>query len=108
MYYHDLLPADPTETQIKQLDETAKVVEDVTNMINFMSFNQKNFNALMSRQHRTLQQSFTRLCLNWLDHCASDVYLTDGRNDGSKKAALKLKEMEKREQFPLLSYIHPI
>ena len=44
----------------------------------------------MSCEHRTLQQSFTRLCLKWLEHVASEEYRTDGRNEDSKKVAKRL------------------
>lgn len=44
----------------------------------------KEFVAEMSRDHRTLQQSFTRLCAAWLEHCGSEDYLYDGRNAASR------------------------
>ncbi len=45
------------------------------------------FIATMNREHRTLQQSFTRLALQWLENCASDEYRTDGRNESSHNVA---------------------
>lgn len=44
----------------------------------------------MSMQHRTLQQSFTRLCLKWIEHVASPEYRTDPRNEQSQKIAQEL------------------
>ena len=57
----------------------------------------------MSRQHRTLQQNFTRLCLKWLEYVASDEYRTDGRNEQSKDIAQKLlagfKDLQAKEGY---------
>ena|ERR1035438_4726519 len=50
----------------------------------------------MNNQHRTLQQSFTRLCVDWIEHLASlngkggDFY--DLRNQASVKFAKRLTE----------------
>lgn len=35
--------------------------------------------------HRTLQQTFTKLCVMWLEHCGHPDYRYDGRNDASHK-----------------------
>ena len=43
----------------------------------------EKFLKAMTRQHRTHQQSFTRLCVLWLTHVGQDEYLTDGRNENS-------------------------
>ena len=69
------------ETQAKEL------ANEVTNYLN--SFTQKNdeFNKAMSREHRTLQQKYTKMCLSWLEHCASDEYHFDGRNEASHKVS---------------------
>ena len=44
----------------------------------------------MRNKHRTLQQSFTRLCLQWLEHMANPETRVDGRNEGSQNIARKL------------------
>jgi hypothetical protein len=53
----------------------------------------------LSREHRTLQQSFTKLCLKWIEHIAvpfvwegntATGYSVDGRNEASQKTAQKL------------------
>lgn len=36
-----------------------------------------------NKDHRTLQQQFTKLCLKWIEHCASNEYRTDARNEAS-------------------------
>ena len=71
--------------------KTQEVVVTLSNFVN--SFSQKpEFHTLMAREHRTIQQSFTRLCLQWLEHCASDDYRYDGRNEQSHKIAKQLIE----------------
>lgn len=78
---------------------TKELVQDITDYLN--SFNNKGqeFCEEMSREHRTLQQNFTRLCLQWIEHCASVEYRTDGRNEGSQKIARELLEGFKEKQF---------
>jgi hypothetical protein len=45
------------------------------------------FVAQMSRQHRTLQQGFTGLCVAWIEHLAA---LKDGEFDGRNEASVLL------------------
>ena len=69
-----------------------KLIGDITDHVNTFTSDADTFNVLMSNEHRTLQQSFTKLCLQWLEHCATDEYRTDGRNEGSKKVAKEILE----------------
>jgi hypothetical protein len=73
-------------------EKIVNTVEEITNLVN--SFDNKQvaevFIGEMSRKHRTLQQSFTQLCLRWIEHCASDTYQTDPRNEDSKVVAKTL------------------
>lgn len=69
---------------------TENLVIEITNYLNSYNNKSAEFNKAMSKEHRTLQQSFTRLCLSWLEHCASDEYRTDGRNEQSKEMAKTL------------------
>jgi hypothetical protein len=63
---------------------TAKqTVETVTDYLNSFSNKEKEFIQEMNKEHRTLQQSFTKLCLAWLENCASEDYRFDGRNEQS-------------------------
>lgn len=73
----------------KQMDSARKLTELITNHINTFSLGEKSryFNYAMSIEHRTLQQSFTRLILKWLEFISSDEYSTDARNEHSKKVA---------------------
>lgn len=62
----------------------------VSNMLNLMSFDYEGFCEEMTKEHRTLQQSFTRLCIHWLCTCSSDDYKYDGRNEASHLIAKAL------------------
>jgi hypothetical protein len=45
----------------------------------------------------TLQQSFTRLCLGWIEYVASNEYRTDARNEDSKAICMKMLHSFRRE-----------
>lgn len=80
--------------------ETA--VSTMSDFVNNFNSDHKEFCELMSRDHRTLQQSFTRLCLEWLEHVASDNYSTDLRNESSHTVArdmIKLYQEKQKEIF---------
>lgn len=70
--------------------ETKKLVGNITDYVNTFNDKGNEFCEAMSCEHRTLQQSFTKLCLKWLEHCASPEYRTDPRNEGSQKIAREL------------------
>lgn len=74
------------------MKNTKEVVQEITDYVNTFNDKGKEFCQAMSCEHRTLQQSFTKLCLQWLEHCASEEYRTDARNEGSKKIARELLE----------------
>ena len=63
--------------------------------INNMSLKTAPFIGLMANNHRTLQQNFTRVCVDWLKYLAScevgERY--DLRNEDSVKFAVKIKEV---------------
>ena len=67
-----------------------KNVETVSTMLNDFGFSAKGFCESMTREHRTLQQSFTRLCIEWLQTCADAEYRYDGRNEASHEVAKAL------------------
>jgi len=74
--------------------QTAKeLVNEVTNFVNTFSTSKSDeFISEMSHEHRTLQQSFTRLCLKWIEYCASDEYRYDDRNKASHTVSKQLIE----------------
>lgn len=65
----------------------------VSNIVNYSGGAGTNaFLEQMSRDHRTLQQSFTRLCLQWLEQVAErkGPQFTDARNETSQEIAENL------------------
>ena len=78
---------------------TKELVQEITDYLNTFNSEEKEFCEAMSCEHRTLQQSFTKLCLQWIEHCASDEYRTDGRNEQSQKIARELLEGFKDKQI---------
>lgn len=58
----------------------------VADCINSYSFDYKKFAEAMGTEHRTLQQSFTRLCVRWLEHLSNQQNF-DGRNEASVRLA---------------------
>lgn len=69
---------------------TDELVLEIGRYCNSYNVPMDKFNAQMSREHRTLQQTFTKLCLTWIEHVASDQYRTDGRNEQSKQVCKEL------------------
>lgn len=82
---------------------TEEVVQAITDYVNSYSSKEKEFCEAMSREHRTLQQSFTKLCFQWLEHVSSPDYRTDGRNEQSKRVSKQLldsfTEMKRKEGY---------
>jgi hypothetical protein len=70
-------------------EKAIEIAENITDYVNTFS-RRDEFNIAMSNQHRTLQQSFTRLCLKWLEHISKEEYRTDLRNQASKEIAQKI------------------
>lgn len=67
----------------------------ISNLIN-TGFSQRDFISRMSRDHRTLQAGFTRLCLAWLERAAEQY--KDGdydlqNEDECKNAYLMVKSL---------------
>jgi Mn-dependent DtxR family transcriptional regulator len=81
------------------MKQTKELVQEVSNYVNSFTNKGEEFCNEMSREHRTLQQSFTKLCLSWLEHCASDEYRTDGRNEQSQKIARELLDSFRDKQI---------
>lgn len=81
------------------MKQTKELVQEVSDYVNTFNDKGKEFCEAMSCEHRTLQQSFTKLCLQWIEHCASDEYRTDGRNEGSQKIAREVLEGFKQKQI---------
>ena len=79
--------------------------QKVAEMLNSFTFDYEGFCKAMSSEHRTLQQSFTRLCIHWLCTCASDEYRYDGRNEASHEVAKALIESQDADFIGNLPFI---
>lgn len=77
---------------MKTPEEVKKLTNEITNYVNSFIPDEVAFIQAMSQEHRTLQQSFTRLVLKWLEFVASEDYKYDDRNSGSHAVAKKLLE----------------
>ena len=75
-------------------EKSKEQVRQVSDMLNNIIFDYEGFCEEMTREHRTLQQSFTRLCIHWLSTCASDEYRFDDRNEASHVIAKALIESQ--------------
>jgi len=72
----------------------AKMAKNVANGLNCFGFSTKDFCEAMSMEHRTLQQSFTSLCLAWIKTCAEfDDWMIDGRNELSVEICKELNKV---------------
>lgn len=76
--------------EVSELKATLKdpkgVVRVMTGYLNILDSRRiEQFVECMAFEHRTLQQSFTRLCVAWLTHLGRDVQLYDDRNEASVK-----------------------
>lgn len=84
---------------------TEELVVAITDYVNTFNVPYDNFNAKMSTEHNTLQQTFTRLCLSWIEHVASDKYHTDVRNKQSQEVCKKLLSLFK-DEMKRVGYSH--
>lgn len=82
-----------------------KDVNEVSNILNNMGFNPEEFCEEFTREHRTIQQNLTRLCIHWLCTCASDDYRFDGRNEASHVIAKALIESQDADFIGSIPYI---
>ncbi len=78
-------------------EQVKNAVRVMADLVNTFSDKGSEFAKEMSKEHNTLQQSFTKLCFQWIEHVASDKYQTDGRNEGSKKIAKEVLEAFKEK-----------
>ena len=78
----------------------------ITGVLNYMSNDSERgylaFCVAMEREHRTLQQAFTRLCVAWFLFAANPDYRTDLRNEATHKLAGVLKPALEDSHMPLV------
>jgi len=84
--------------------EAKEITGKMTDYLNSFSNEQKNsdFCEAMSREHRTLQQNFTSLCLAWIEFMGNDSQefksrFTDARNESSNKICTQINEFMKEK-----------
>ena len=87
------------------MPNTKDNVSKVADMLNCMGFNPEEFCKEMTKEHRTLQQNFTRLCVHWLCTCASDDYKYDLRNEASHLVSKALVESQDPDFIGNIPYI---
>ncbi len=78
-------------------EDVAQAVQTISTFVNSLSNEGEEFSEQMGCEHRTLQQSFTRLCVAWLMHLSKvPEGHYDLRNQGSvllgRKFAEKLED----------------
>lgn len=78
-------------------NKAQNIAREMSNFVNSYSNRNKEFNLEMANEHRTLQQSFTKLCLQWIEYVASDEYRTDGRNQDSHDVCQKMVQAFQKE-----------
>jgi hypothetical protein len=78
----------------KTAREMAEAITDYLN--NFSREPAENLVEELLRQHRTLQQSFSRFCLRWFERLAEAPHGHDLRNEASVKLAQEIKKIDPR------------
>lgn len=73
--------------------DAAHCAKEMSSLVNRLGAQDADaFIEFMLREHRTLQQSFTGLCLKFLYELAKDRYGHDARNSASVEAARKVRD----------------
>lgn len=83
-------------------DTSKKIADTITTELNSFSFNAKDVAQAMTSEHKTLQQNFTRLCVEWLKVCGSDDYRYDDRNEASHTIGKKVAPLLEDEAIPFI------
>lgn len=73
----------------REHEREQRVASKIADLVN-SSLSEKEIAKAMTQEHRTLQQTFTRLAIEWLKVCASDDYRYDERNGRSHYIAKEI------------------
>ncbi len=73
-----------------EMTKEEKLATIVADGVNNIIFSPEAFCKAMEREHRTLQQTFTNLCIEWLKTVASKNYCFDARNEASHEIAREI------------------
>ena len=84
--------------------EVREVVSSVSHLVNAYCHEETDFFIReMGREHRTLQQGFTRLCQAWFLHLATlKEFQYDLRNEASVELAKKIRGVLEDNPLPLI------
>ena len=75
----------------------------ISSELNKFGVDYKGIADELRREHPTLQQNFTRLCVAWLERCAEDGEDTfDLRNQATHEIAKKAMAAIKNEPLPFI------
>ena len=80
------------------MSDAKKIVSNLTDYVNTFGDVHTEFIKNMETEHRTLQQSFTKLCLKWMEHVGSSEYRFDDRNKQSHETCRLMFELFKDYQ----------
>lgn len=87
---------------MSKFEKNKQNADVISAMLNIFGFDYRGFCEAMEREHRTLQQSFTRLCVEWLMTCASENYQYDERNEASHTVAKQMMDSVKEAHLPMI------
>lgn len=76
--------------------------QKVADLVNPFGFHPDKVAEALKLEHRTLQQNFTRFCLEWLRVCAREDYMYDARNEASHIVAKKLLDGKDIDGLPFI------
>lgn len=88
-------------------DKNQEIASAIMEAVNCFGFDEKRIVKYMSEDHRTLQQSFTKVCVEWLRTLATTSYY-DHRNEASvyfAKALMNIPEVQElidSTRFPMI------
>jgi len=91
-----------------EFQKTVEAVDSLMRRLNILGGNERNDDIVLAlrREHRTLQQNFTRLCVAWLDSLAKlEPNEYDLRMEGSVKLAKALQASDVWERCKYLPTI---
>lgn len=76
-------------------DQDRQTAKDVSNALNIMSSDGYKVGALIAQDHRTLQQSFARVMVGFIDAVSAqhDENRWDDRNKGTVEMAAQIRDM---------------
>ena len=82
-------------------DYDIQKAENLYGYLNSMGSNYKEFIKVFKSSHRTIQQSFTKLCIMWLQYLSEQEYYDD-RNKASVLFAKSIKEQLDNVTLPYI------